>query len=268
MTYAIQPGDTLGGIAARNNVTTQALMVANSLTQDDVYTLRPGRELIIPTEANPAVSSVQNGVTAIATLAPLPTVAPTATSAPLRSYVIQSGDTLLGIAQANGVSLDALLQANNLTREDARSLRVGQSLALPGQGPVFAPAPLAQARQGNFRLEAPQLRTPENNTQVSCATDYILTWLPVPSIQTTDRYVLHLGFVNATATDGTAAITWVLQQSQPANNPSWTTDSDLCGLAPQQLGRQWRWYVEVVEDRNGRAVPVSPASPLWGFSWQ
>ncbi len=72
----------------------------------------------------------------------------------------------------------------------------------------------------------------------------------------------------ATAADGTATITWVLQQSQPANNPSWTTDSDLCGLAPQQLGRQWRWYVEVVEDRNGRAVAVSPASPLWGFSWQ
>lgn len=46
------------------------------------------------------------------------------------TYAVKRGDTLWGIAQARGVSLDRLLKANDLSRGDV--LRVGQELRVPG----------------------------------------------------------------------------------------------------------------------------------------
>lgn len=46
-----------------------------------------------------------------------------------RSYTVRSGDSLWSIAQRNGISFNALLDANGMTRET--KLRVGQSLVLP-----------------------------------------------------------------------------------------------------------------------------------------
>ncbi len=45
------------------------------------------------------------------------------------SYVIVAGDTLLGIAERNGLSLDELLLAN--PGIDARFLSIGQELSIP-----------------------------------------------------------------------------------------------------------------------------------------
>ncbi|MCG8346716.1 MAG: LysM peptidoglycan-binding domain-containing protein [Chloroflexales bacterium] len=48
-----------------------------------------------------------------------------------RRYVVQPGDTLRGIAEQFGVSVQAILDANNLTPEEGDSLRVGQELIIP-----------------------------------------------------------------------------------------------------------------------------------------
>lgn len=73
-----------------------------------------------------------------ATLAP--TAEPTATPAPTptpaqqarpRRYVVQPGDTLRAIAERNGVTVEALLRANNLTPAAADNLRIGQELIIP-----------------------------------------------------------------------------------------------------------------------------------------
>ena len=58
------------------------------------------------------------------------------TSAPARAqssgpeYVVQEGDTLYSIAQAFGVSVEALQQANNIA--DPSLLSIGQRLIIPG----------------------------------------------------------------------------------------------------------------------------------------
>jgi hypothetical protein len=68
------------------------------------------------------------------TAAPTATPEPTATPAPLagsRRYVVQPGDTLRGIAERNGVTVEALLRANNLTPAAADNLRIGQELIIP-----------------------------------------------------------------------------------------------------------------------------------------
>lgn len=72
--------------------------------------------------------------TAEPTAAPSATPEPTATPVPqagLRRYVVQPGDTLRGIAERNGVTVEALLRANNLTPAAADNLRVGQELIIP-----------------------------------------------------------------------------------------------------------------------------------------
>ncbi len=63
-----------------------------------------------------------------------PTAAPTATAVPpagRRRYVVQPGDTLRTIAERNGVTVEALLRANNLTPAAADTLRIGQELIIP-----------------------------------------------------------------------------------------------------------------------------------------
>lgn len=64
-----------------------------------------------------------------------PTVAPTAeppTAPPARrTYTVQPGDTLRSIAEQFNVSVQAIIDANNLTPEEADSLRVGQELVIP-----------------------------------------------------------------------------------------------------------------------------------------
>lgn len=45
-TYEVQPGDTLSVIAERFGITTTALAEANGI--DDVNTIKPGQELIVP----------------------------------------------------------------------------------------------------------------------------------------------------------------------------------------------------------------------------
>jgi LysM repeat protein len=56
---------------------------------------------------------------------------PTAAPAGPRTYTVQPGDTLRSIAEQFNVSVQALIDANNLTPEQADSLRVGQELIIP-----------------------------------------------------------------------------------------------------------------------------------------
>ncbi len=49
------------------------------------------------------------------------------------TYEVKSGDTIGKIANAHGVSMAALLKANNLTKESAGKLKIGQKLVIPGK---------------------------------------------------------------------------------------------------------------------------------------
>ncbi len=59
---------------------------------------------------------------------PLPTPTPSPTP---RIYIVQSGDTLGGIALQFGVTVEAIVTRNGL--EDARMIRTGQKLIIPNK---------------------------------------------------------------------------------------------------------------------------------------
>jgi hypothetical protein len=89
-----------------------------------------------PATESPPATSAPAGTAIMAATAP-PTeepptaVPPTPVRTGRRTYTVQPGDTLRGIAQQFDVSVQAIIEANNLTPAQADSLRIGQELVIP-----------------------------------------------------------------------------------------------------------------------------------------
>ncbi len=255
--YTVQPGDTLVGIAARFDVPLDLLRQVNGLTPAQAASLRPGQVLIIPAPG----------------ARPTPLPSPT----PPRQYTVQPGDTLVGIARRFGVSTQQLMAANGLSAQDARRLRPGQVLTIPRPDQVFpTPTPTAvsdreasppagsEPSRVSYPLDPPRLLNPEPDINVECRGERYMRWAPVPDMEPEDEYVLHLGYVSGPEEGtGEAPITWVLELST-GQRTDWRMDHTLCNLAPQEYGRRWRWFVQVLRD----GTPTSPPSELREFTWR
>ncbi|MET0860480.1 MAG: LysM peptidoglycan-binding domain-containing protein [Microbacterium sp.] len=130
--YVVQAGDTVWAIATRYGLRTADVLALNGLTSSLIH---PGQTLVL----------VGTVAAAAAPAAPAPAPAP----APSAAYAVAKGDTLSGIAQRHGVTLQALFDANGLGYGSI--IYPGQSLAVPGAvaaapaAPVAAPAPVAPA---------------------------------------------------------------------------------------------------------------------------
>ncbi|MBC7812396.1 MAG: LysM peptidoglycan-binding domain-containing protein, partial [Burkholderiales bacterium] len=132
-------------IATRYGITGEALAQANGITNANL--IYAGQELCIPAEG-------QQAPTPAATAEP--TAAPTAVPPPASTttYTIQIGDSLASIAIRYGVTVTALMEANNIANPNV--IYYGQTLTIPGtDGSTPAPAE-TQAP------EAPESQTLEN----------------------------------------------------------------------------------------------------------
>lgn len=120
--HTVAWGETLYSIARLYGVSPQSLAVANGIGLNSwVYA---GTNLRIP------------GVAANAPAASRPQKTPSGI------YTIRAGDTLFGIAQQFGVSLDALAAANNIPRNGV--IYTGWRLKIPGSSATVPVSPKAQ----------------------------------------------------------------------------------------------------------------------------
>lgn len=110
-TYVVQPGDSLALIGEMFGVPWQLIAEANGIEPPD-YIIQPGQELVIPTLPTPSDGS--------------------------QIHVVQSGDSVIGIAEQYGVDPTDLADFNNLV--DWNSIVPGQILYIPGPG--WTPLPL------------------------------------------------------------------------------------------------------------------------------
>ncbi len=118
-THVVQRGENLYRIALHYGISVDTLAKANSITNTSV--IFAGQTLVIP-DYNPAPDTVEN-----------PTVAGTPTK-----YTVTYGDTLASIATKYGMTVDQLMQINNISNPN-RILR-GQELMVWATTPVEEPA--------------------------------------------------------------------------------------------------------------------------------
>jgi peptidoglycan endopeptidase LytE len=126
--HTVRQGDTLWSLARRFGTTPERLAELNGISPDAILAI--GRVLRVPAGAAAAQASAARS--APARPAASPAVAPT------RTHRIQAGDTLWNLARRHG-STPARLAALNGISENA-TLRIGQTLKLPGSAVAASPA--------------------------------------------------------------------------------------------------------------------------------
>jgi LysM repeat protein len=126
--YTVVKGDTLATIAKKNGVTLKALEAANPTVVPTKLKINQKLEIPAPTggTTSSAAAPASPDMTAVGD-----------------TYTVKSGDTLGSIAKAHGVSLKALVAANNLTADQINHIKVKQVLKLPAKAEAAAPAPAA-----------------------------------------------------------------------------------------------------------------------------
>ena len=118
-TYVVQPGDTLGAIAARHGVWVNDLAYANGIA--DINWIYVGQRLVIPGCNATQLPSYPPAV-------PVPPVYdPPADQR--RIHVVQPGETLSQICALYGSSAQALINANGIVNPNL--IYVGQELVIP-----------------------------------------------------------------------------------------------------------------------------------------
>ncbi|MET3769581.1 LysM repeat protein [Marisediminicola sp. UYEF4] len=122
-THVIKAGDTIGMVAAKYGVSTQAMLAANGLGWSSV--IYPGRVLSIPGSSAP---------TALAEVPIVPAVSITTIAANPATHVIASGETLASIAKKYSVTIQGILNANGLTWSSI--IYGGRSLVIPAPAPA------------------------------------------------------------------------------------------------------------------------------------
>lgn len=124
VSYKVQSGDTLTGVAKRYNIGISELAAANNLTSASNLIL--GKTITIPAAGSrPAQAASQ----------PSPSQAPASSPstgkniANTESYKVQSGDGLIALARRFGVSVDDLAATNNMAT--GAQLQLGQTIKVP-----------------------------------------------------------------------------------------------------------------------------------------
>jgi murein DD-endopeptidase MepM/ murein hydrolase activator NlpD len=121
--------DTLEIIARRYSVTPAAILQANGYKGPRA--LSPGQQLIIPRPAAVAAAPAMSA----------PASKPVAVATASSVHVVNHGDTLMGIARRNHISVGELARANGL--EAGAKLRIGMKINVPVKASAAA-APVAQ----------------------------------------------------------------------------------------------------------------------------
>jgi LysM repeat protein len=170
--HTVVAGDTCVGLALKYNVSTESIITLNRL--DPNCSLSLGQRLLIPQPT------------------PTPTPYPTATlgaavstDVPRLTYTIHAGDTLAGIANFYGVTINDLMEVNGIT--DANSIRPGQVLIIPVERAV-TPGPTPTPTQP-APWPAPNPLLPVNG-QVVAASDETVTlqWTAVGTLRPNEYY--------------------------------------------------------------------------------
>ncbi|MCA1055163.1 LysM peptidoglycan-binding domain-containing protein [Rossellomorea aquimaris] len=145
-TYKVQSGDSLWSIARKHDMTVSQLMILNKLQSEIIYPL----QIINVSDTqvnNPDTSSKKETESSI--------------QPQTKTYTIQSGDTLIGIANRYSIELGALKEWNNITSH----------IIYPGQKLVVSS--INNTEIGNTNTYPSQTTTPtQKDNKIQISADY------------------------------------------------------------------------------------------------
>jgi len=128
--HVIQPGETLASIANKYGLTVQQLAQINNIANPD--RILRGDTLTVFAAAPEAEANAETDTTAPETAVETDAAADAPVTEPIvngTSYVVQPGETLAMIAQRNGITWPAIVQANNIS--DPNQVQAGQTIIIP-----------------------------------------------------------------------------------------------------------------------------------------
>ena len=128
--YKVRPGDNLYEIAKRSNTTIAQIRKDSGIKGDLIH---PGD--IIKVRFTPKGYKASKDK-----------ATPTTTT-----YVVKKGDMLSKVAAKNGVTLAALLKANNMTMAQANKVRPGTKIIIPGKTSTVSKKTETSAKKKNKR---------------------------------------------------------------------------------------------------------------------
>ena len=258
--HVVESGEYVLLIAEKHGVSESAILEANNLQADSI--LQIGQRLIVPrptptlepgkpTPTNSAATRTRSSTPGPPSGLPSPTPR-------LETYDIQRGDTLESIAGKFGVTVDAIIKANQIA--DAGSLQPGQRLVIPAR--ATPESPVLGARAGPTQTPgqpypAPPLLAPADGTPYSGAEAMILLhWASVSLLKADEWYELSLQ-------DPGGRITTVRTRAT-----AWRVPGSLRPF-PDADAHTFTWRVDVVrgEQEGGPSVRLSSAGEQWMFRW-
>ncbi len=116
VSYKVQKGDSLSEIAKRSGTTVAAIRKASGIKGDTIYA---GSTIKVPYTPK-AYRAAQAAKAA-------------AQAAKPRKYTVRRGDTISAIASKNGLTVAQVLKANGMSQAQAKRIRPGQTLTIPGK---------------------------------------------------------------------------------------------------------------------------------------
>lgn len=137
----------------------------------------PGREMII--ESSPTATPTQTATPTLTPTLPPPTVTDTPQPTPTpQSYIVQEGDTCLGIAVFFQVSVQSIVNQNNLPVA-CNNLKPGDVLLIPQPTPTITPPPTLTPNPATQTVEACEritYKVQAGDTPDKIATNYNVPW--------------------------------------------------------------------------------------------
>lgn len=124
--HTVLGGDTLYDIALENDSTVDDMLAANPSLSRQNPVIFPGQQLVIA--SCPELQSLVPP-TAVPVVSPVPVIVSTSLPSGFRMHVVRSGETLYSISLTYGLTLEALVDANELLDPDR--LDVGQEILIP-----------------------------------------------------------------------------------------------------------------------------------------
>ncbi|MFQ6015741.1 MAG: LysM peptidoglycan-binding domain-containing protein [Anaerolineae bacterium] len=182
--HVVKRGDSLLSIAIEYDVSVEAIMEANDLEYQEMIWV--GQELVIPTPTYVLTPTL---------VPPEATSEPEATATPEQVvHVVGEGDSLLSIAIQYGITVHAIMVANDLT--DPEFVRIGQRLIIPSPTPTpqptATPLPTSTPTPGPPYPAPSLLYPPEGHAFRGPTARVVLNWTSVGILADDEWYVLRL----------------------------------------------------------------------------